>query len=98
MVGLQVLGAGHAPEVEMVGKDAAFEEALFLGLRMNVGVNLQALRAEFGEGLVGSAVEAMADSAEAGMIERDDGWVRLTARGRMASNEVFSRLLVAPVG
>jgi oxygen-independent coproporphyrinogen III oxidase len=92
----EVLGAGcEGPEVEVVGKDAAFEETLFLGLRMNAGVDLEALRAEFGEGLTRGAVEALADVEEAGMVERDGSWVRLKARGRMASNEVFSRLLVA---
>jgi hypothetical protein len=36
----------------------------------------------------------MEDAEEAGFAERDGSWLRLTARGRMASNEVFSRLLV----
>jgi len=95
--GLQVLGADGGPEIEVIGKDAAFEESLFLGLRMNAGVDLAALRAEFGEGLMRGAVEALADVEEAGMVERDGNVLRLTARGRMASNEVFSRLLVAAV-
>src|ERR1035437_6525862 len=49
--GLVQLGSDRAPEpeIELVGNEKAFEEALFLGLRMNVGVDLEALRAEFGE-------------------------------------------------
>ena len=74
--------------------EKGFEEAMFLGLRMNVGVDLEALRAEFGEALVQGAVAALSDVEEAGLVEREGGWVRLTARGRMASNEVFSRLLL----
>ncbi len=83
-----------SPEVERIGAERGFEEAMFLGLRMNEGVDLEALRAEFGEGLVQGAVVALGDVEEAGLVEREGGWVRLTARGRMASNEVFSRLLV----
>jgi oxygen-independent coproporphyrinogen-3 oxidase len=93
--GLQVLQA--RPEVEVIGREKAFEEALFLGLRMNVGVDLEALRAEFGEGLVRGATDAMEDAEDAGLAEREGSWLRLTARGRMASNEVFSRLLVGAV-
>jgi len=84
-------------EVEAVGKEQGFEEAMFLGLRMNEGVDLEALRVEFGEGLMRDAVEALVDVEEAGLVAREGSRVRLTARGRMASNEVFSRLLVAVV-
>src|ERR1035438_2396225 len=66
--GLQVLQA--RPEVEVIGREKAFEEALFLGLRMNVGVDLEALRAEFGEGLVRGAMDAMEDAEEAGGGQR----------------------------
>ena len=88
------LGGGGEPEVELVGTERAFEEAMFLGLRMNEGVELEALRAEFGEELMGGAVEALGDVEEAGLVIVEGGRVKLTASGRMASNEVFSRLLV----
>jgi oxygen-independent coproporphyrinogen-3 oxidase len=88
--------AALEPEVEVVGREKAFEEAMFLGLRMNEGVDLEALRAEFGE-LVNGAVEALEDVVEAGLVLRAGSWARLTARGRMASNEVFGRLLVGAV-
>jgi oxygen-independent coproporphyrinogen-3 oxidase len=80
--------------VEKIGREKAFEEAMFLGLRLNDGVNLEALRAEFGEELMYGAMNSLVDIEEAGLVLRDGSWVRLTARGRMASNEVFSRLLV----
>jgi oxygen-independent coproporphyrinogen III oxidase len=84
---------GGESEVERIGQEKAFEEAMFLGLRMNEGVDLEALRREFGE-LVGGAVEALGDVVEAGLVVQEGSRVKLTARGRMASNEVFSRLLV----
>ncbi len=86
-----------AREPEWVGREQAFEEAMFLGLRMNQGVDLDALRMEFGAELVSGAMEAVAEIEEAGLIERDGESLRLTARGRMVSNEVFSRLLVGAV-
>ena len=97
--GLRFEGQGSrsevgSPEVERIGAERGFEEAMFLGLRMNEGVDLEALHAEFGEKLMQGAVAALGDVEEAGLVEREGSWVRLTARGRMASNEVFSRLLV----
>jgi oxygen-independent coproporphyrinogen-3 oxidase len=83
-----------ARKVETIGREQGFEEAMFLGLRMNEGVEMGALRGEFGDGLVDGAIDALWDVVEAGMVVAGDGRVRLTARGRMASNEVFSRLLV----
>lgn len=91
---LPVLPRGDRVDPEWVGREAQFEESLFLGLRMNVGVDLAALRVEFGAALVESVVPAMHEVSEAGLLEMVDERVRLTARGRMASNEVFSRLLV----
>ena len=83
------IGSGMAvgPEIEVVGKEKAFEEAMFLGLRMNVGVDLEALRVEFGEGLVRGATDAMEDAEAAGLVQRAmgvctadgarDGWLRM---------------------
>ncbi len=79
--------------VDRVDERAAFEEALFLGLRLVEGVSLSALRPEFG-GLVEEVGDALMEVAEAGLVERDGDRVRLTARGRMVSNEVFERVLL----
>jgi len=85
---------GDQRDVARIGREKAFEETMFLGLRMNEGVDFEALRVEFGEGLMRDAMVALDDVEAAGMVVRDGSRVRLTARGRMASNEVFSRLLV----
>ncbi|HEX3572236.1 MAG TPA: radical SAM family heme chaperone HemW [Acidobacteriaceae bacterium] len=89
---LPVLDAGA--DLDRMGREQQFEEALFLGLRMNPGVSLPDLRVEFGVALVESVREPLEDVIEAGLMERDGDRIRLTARGRMASNEVFGRLLV----
>jgi oxygen-independent coproporphyrinogen-3 oxidase len=83
-----------AARPERVDAEAAFEEALFLGLRLNVGVDLGELRREFGAGLVEGVGEAFAEVLEAGLVWMEGERVGLTARGRVVSNEVFARLLV----
>jgi oxygen-independent coproporphyrinogen-3 oxidase len=91
---LPIVEAPSKVEAEVIGREQGFEEALFLGLRMNEGVELEGLNVEFGEGLVQGALQAMAEVKEAGLIVLADGRLRLTPRGRMVSNEVFARLLV----
>jgi oxygen-independent coproporphyrinogen III oxidase len=83
------------PDFDVIGVEQAFEEALFLGLRMNEGVSLRVLRGQFGEAMVQDAMPALLEVREAGLLEMEADRVRLTARGRMVSNEVFSRLLVS---
>ncbi len=85
------------PETVLVGVEDAFEESLFLGLRMNEGIDLAALQRMFGGGRIQSVMPSLIEVCEAGLLNMDGERVRLTARGRMASNEVFSRLLVQPV-
>ena len=80
-------------ETEFVGREAAFEESLFLGLRMNEGVSLDVLREEFGAAMVDGVMTSLLEAQDAGLIVVDEQAVRLSARGRMASNEVFSRVL-----
>jgi oxygen-independent coproporphyrinogen-3 oxidase len=82
------------PVVDTLGRVEAFEESLFLGLRLNEGVALTGLREQFGEGMLRDAMPALLEVCEAGLLELDSSRVRLTPQGRLASNEVFSRLLV----
>ena len=78
----------------MIDLERAFEESLFLGLRLNDGVNLHALRGQFGEAMIQGSIPALLEVQEAGLLELEDNQARLTAQGRMVSNEVFSRLLI----
>lgn len=83
-------------EIKRIGREGRFEEALFLGLRMNEGIHLAELRTEFGEILVDTIREPLNEAAAAGLVRYTREGIQLTPNGRMASNEVFSRLLVAP--
>jgi oxygen-independent coproporphyrinogen III oxidase len=84
-----------AAEVDLIGRDEAFEESLFLGLRLNEGVGLDRLRGQFGDATLEEAMPALLDARDAGLLELNSDRIRLTSSGRLASNEVFSRLLIA---
>ena len=92
---LPLLRSRRMPEAEFINIESAFEESLFLGLRMNTGVDLKELRRVYGETLLAEARRGIAEACDAGLLVVDGERIRLTDRGRMASNEVFSRLLVA---
>jgi oxygen-independent coproporphyrinogen III oxidase len=78
-------------DVSRVGEREAFEEKIFLGLRLSEGVCVQTLPAEFAA-LVEPAVREL---VEGGLMSCDGGRWILTLRGRMVSNEVFGRVLEA---
>ena len=83
--------------VDRVGVEEAFEESLFLGLRLVEGVFLDVLRGEFGVELVGEMLVGAEEMVEAGLCGVSDERLWLTGAGRMASNEVFGRLLLERV-
>jgi oxygen-independent coproporphyrinogen-3 oxidase len=82
---------GFERVVDRVSEREGFEESLFLGLRLLSGVDLGGLDA----GFVGEIAGAVEECVEGGLMVRDGSLLRLTGRGRMASNEVFERLLVS---
>jgi oxygen-independent coproporphyrinogen-3 oxidase len=88
--------AGAGQDWIAVSSEAALQEAFFLGLRLNRGVDLAEVAREFGDEAVGGFSEALAELVEVGLVERDVTVVRLSGRGRMISNEVFERFIAAP--
>jgi len=88
--------APHA--VTPVSTLAAIEESFFLGLRLNRGIDLERLRteyrAEFNRETVAVWESAIRESVQEGLLEQLGGSLRLTARGRLLSNEVFARFLI----
>jgi oxygen-independent coproporphyrinogen-3 oxidase len=87
--------SGAGMQRTAVSRQAALEESFFLGLRLNRGVNLCELAAKFGETAVDNAGVAIAELIEGGLLERVGDFVRLTSRGRLLSNEVFERFILA---
>ena len=62
-----------------------------MGLRLDEGVELASFESRFGRSLDAVFGEQLAELTGFGLLERDDGVVRLTARGRLLGNEVFLR-------
>jgi oxygen-independent coproporphyrinogen III oxidase len=80
-------------ERTIVTERQAIEETYFLGLRMNRGLELLAIKEEFGIAAVDDYREPIADLVSRGLLALEDGWLRLTPQGRLFSNEVFAAFL-----
>jgi oxygen-independent coproporphyrinogen III oxidase len=85
--------AGAPLQQTLVSRHAALQETFFLGLRLTKGVDLGRVAAEFGKDAVADFSTVIAECAEAGLLEMQETFVRLTPRGRLLSNEVFERFI-----
>jgi putative oxygen-independent coproporphyrinogen III oxidase len=83
--------AGAPLKTTPVSWAEAREEAFFLGLRLNRGVDLQAIALRLG--LSEELANTLAQLCAEGLLEREGEVVRLSERGRLLSNEVFQRFL-----
>ncbi len=72
-----------------VSVEAGLQEAFFLGLRLNQGVDMAKVAAEFGHAALGSYSTTISELTNAGLLEHKSDSVRLTPRGRLLANEVF---------
>jgi oxygen-independent coproporphyrinogen-3 oxidase len=77
-----------------VSRSSALEEGFFLGLRLTCGVNLPELSATFGEHVVRNFRDTIAELVRDGLLLHDGRFTRLTAQGRLLSNEVFEKFLL----
>jgi len=83
---------------ERVARHAALEETIFLGLRLNAGLDLRMLAEAFPAEMAvggGSLEEQASELAGDGLLVREGTVLKLSSRGRLLSNEVFERLLDA---
>ncbi|HTD56981.1 MAG TPA: hypothetical protein VK670_16440, partial [Silvibacterium sp.] len=79
-----------------LSREEELEEAWFLGLRLNTGADLCALRTEFGRAAIDSFEPVLTDLECDGLITWSSNRVALTPRGRLVSNEVFECFLTVP--
>ncbi|MBZ5512344.1 MAG: coproporphyrinogen III oxidase family protein [Acidobacteriia bacterium] len=86
--------AGKPHERTPVTYPAALEEAYFLGLRLNRGLQARELAERYGPEAATVFREQIAELRELGLVEICEGATRLTSRGRLLSNEVFQKFLV----
>jgi oxygen-independent coproporphyrinogen III oxidase len=82
-------------EIDRITPTQAFEESLFLGLRLNEGISLTELRDQFSSTMLDQIHPTLEELHTEGLLNRVEDNIALTDRGRMVSNEVFSRLLLA---
>ena len=92
---IQLLKKRALPHVESesVEREQEMSETAFLGLRTAEGLHLPTFAARFGEPFERFAGERLRVVEEAGLLEQEHGWLRLSKRGRLLGNEVFLRLL-----
>lgn len=92
---IRQLRTGHMPvaETTTVTRLEEMTETAFLGLRTTKGLHLPAFEARFGESFTHFVGTRLQTVAEAGLLEYEHDWLRLSTRGRLLGNEVFFRLL-----
>ncbi|MDR3772665.1 MAG: radical SAM family heme chaperone HemW [Terracidiphilus sp.] len=91
--------AGPEPvETAWLSPSRQHEEAWFLGLRLNRGVEGPALEREFGCAPVARAMEVVKRLVAVGLLQSDGRMVRLTAQGQLLSNDVFQEFLGLDAG
>lgn len=85
--------AGSPLQVNPISWEAALEEALFLGLRLNRGVDMDEVERKFGTGSVSRMQRVVDECVSDGLIKRQESRITLSSRGRLLSNEVFERFI-----
>jgi oxygen-independent coproporphyrinogen-3 oxidase len=91
---VELIERGNSPAVEHteLNEEDARSESIFLGLRLMRGLDLDEYRTRFGSDLRDVYDSDLARLVDAGLIEIDEGLMRLTKRGALLSNEVFAAL------
>jgi oxygen-independent coproporphyrinogen III oxidase len=92
---LDSLEKGALPIIwrEPVSQTQAIEESLYLGLRLNRGVNWDRIRILCSSDRRDRYEDSLKSMLEAGWIEWSDSVVRLTPLGMLFSNEVFQSFI-----
>lgn len=82
-------GADPVAEARCLDPDARLAEAMFMGLRLAEGVDLDDYGARFGIDVWSRYAEALAPAVEAGLLVRESGRIRLSRHGMLLANEVM---------
>jgi len=82
-------GAGVEAERQVRTSDQCLEEALFTGLRLTDGIDLDATGRRYGVDAWARYGDALAPHIDAGRAVRDGGRLRLTRDGMLVANDVM---------
>ncbi|MGV2875098.1 radical SAM family heme chaperone HemW [Macrococcus capreoli] len=92
---IKAMKAGNAvKEVIPVDKEASMEEYMFLGLRLNEGINVLDFEQRYGvtfNAVFGTVVQRLLNE---GQITFENNQIKLTNQGRMRGNDVFEKFLL----
>jgi len=82
-------------ESELINKEKALSEAIFLGLRKTAGINLKAVSKALKTDIESRYLNVIHGLQQAGLVDFDaeTRHLRLTDKGILLSNEVFARFL-----
>lgn len=90
----QVARGGHAiAEHRELGSEERASDALFMGLRLSEGIDLDEFCAEYEVDVLERYAREFPELFDARLIELNDGRLMLTEAGRLMSNEVFVRFV-----
>lgn len=81
-------------EIEDLSRDDQMEEFMFLGLRMMCGVEEAEFQQRFGQDIDSVYGAVLEKQCGLGLLERKDGWIRLTPKGVDLSNMVMAEFLL----
>jgi oxygen-independent coproporphyrinogen-3 oxidase len=85
-------GLSVVEDVETAKNGRAAEETIMLGLRTDKGVDLRKYEQQFGPEASRHLETCIATLRDSGLVRIRDGWLMLTDRGVLLSNEAFTRL------
>ena len=86
----QVASSGQAiAERRELGSEERASDALFMGLRLSDGIDLDEFRAEYEVDVLERYAVEFPELFDARLIELNNGRLMLTEAGRLMSNEVF---------
>ena len=71
-------------------REAQFEEALFTGLRLVEGIDMDRVGSRYGTDVWGTFGSALQPSVDAGLAVREGSRLRLTREGMLLANEILS--------
>jgi oxygen-independent coproporphyrinogen III oxidase len=86
---VSLIEAGDSAETYRERVDLA-SEFLFLGLRLEQGIDISAYSNKFGVDLIQTYGSELRELVESGLIELTSDKMRLTRKGKLFSNNVFS--------
>ena len=92
---IKALNMQRLPEAdsEPVEREQEMSETAFLALRTAMGLHLPTFAERFSQPFAQFVGDRLRPVEEAGLLEHETEWLRLSKRGRLLGNEVFLRLL-----